>query len=222
MNIFSAHVPMHVFIAVPCYGGTVHGQCTLSLMKLYHALLTAGIAVTVRTVLNDSLITRARNLLVHWFLQTDATHLLFVDADIEFRAEDVVKMLGAGVDVIGGLYAKKELPTKPVVVPDVVPDANGPPTPVDRIGTGLLLTSRRTFETMRTVHRDEPYDQLDVMDVYPYFDCARVGREYLSEDWYFCQRWCDMGGTVYAAPWTATTHYGSFGYPIHTSNQKKL
>jgi len=207
---------MHVFIAVPCYGGVVHGQCALSLMGLYHKLVASGIDVTVRTILNDSLITRARNLLVHWFLQTNATHLLFVDADIEFRAEDICKMLESGVDVIGGLYARKEEPSKPVVIPEVVPDATAPPTPVDRIGTGLLLVRRQTFESMRAVYRDDSYDQPSETDVYPYFDCVRVGREYLSEDWFFCQRWREMGGTVYAAPWTATTHYGSFGYPIKT------
>lgn len=216
----------------------IHGKCTLSLMSLYATCLANNVRVDMRIILNDSLITRARNLLVHWFMQTDCTHLLFIDADIEFKPEDILKMLATGAGVIGGLYAKKEIDWNHVrtcaqKVPDcnllvnginpVIIRASGEPAnevdaPVEvmRVGTGLMLIRREVFELMRKKYGDqsELYDQQQERGIYCYFDCRLDGREFLSEDWFFCKRWTDMGGKVYAAPWTRTTHYGSFGFPI--------
>lgn len=39
---------------------------------------------------------------------------------------------------------------------------------------------------------------------------------YLSEDWYFCQRWLDMGGTVYLDTGTILKHIGPAIYPLRT------
>ena len=50
---------------------------------------------------------RARNISVAMFLNTDSTHLLFVDADIAFRPDDVFEMIEAGFALIGVPYAKK-------------------------------------------------------------------------------------------------------------------
>lgn len=60
---------------------------------------------------NESLITRARNLLVDSFLQTDCTHLLFIDSDIEFRPKDVLELLSLcdEKDIVCGPYPKKNI-----------------------------------------------------------------------------------------------------------------
>jgi hypothetical protein len=58
---------------------------------------------------NESLITRARNRLTNDFLATDSTHLMFIDADITFNPEYIVRMLNADKDIICGLYPKKEI-----------------------------------------------------------------------------------------------------------------
>ena len=67
---------------------------------------------TVETMANESLVTRARNNPIAKGMATDSNHLMFVDADIGFDFTDVVKMLIADKDVIGGLYPKKDLPYK--------------------------------------------------------------------------------------------------------------
>jgi glycosyltransferase involved in cell wall biosynthesis len=60
--------------------------------------------------MNESLITRARNTCADEFLNsTDATHLLFIDADIGFNPEDIPKMIDRDVDIVCGLYPKKEI-----------------------------------------------------------------------------------------------------------------
>jgi hypothetical protein len=60
----------------------------------------------------DALITRARANLVTLFLddpETEATHLLFVDADIGFEPEQVVRLISCGADVVAGIYPIKRL-----------------------------------------------------------------------------------------------------------------
>ena len=63
-------------------------------------------------LLNESLITRARNYVADEFLRSDATHLMFIDSDISFNANDVITLLAlqsdeSEYDVIGGAYPKK-------------------------------------------------------------------------------------------------------------------
>ena len=57
---------------------------------------------------HDSLITRSRNTLVSQFLNTpEATHLLFIDADIGFDAEQVHAMLAFDREFVAGIYPLK-------------------------------------------------------------------------------------------------------------------
>ena len=96
-----------LYIATPMYGGQCTGYYTRSMLGAVPALFYADIPVTTRFVFNESLITRARNSLAHLFMQSDATHLLFIDADIEFNPNDIVEMIKADKDIICGIYPKK-------------------------------------------------------------------------------------------------------------------
>jgi hypothetical protein len=99
----------HIFIATPMYGGQCTGVFVQSLINLIGVLGSKGYKTSCSFMFNESLITRARCNMAHQFLQGDADYLLWIDADIKFRAEDAVKMLEADVDVIGGIYPKKEI-----------------------------------------------------------------------------------------------------------------
>ena len=58
---------------------------------------------------HDALITRCRNTLLGAFMESTASHLLFVDADIEFAPAAVVRLLRATRDVVAGMYPIKSL-----------------------------------------------------------------------------------------------------------------
>ena len=99
----------HVFIATPMYGGMCSGYYAQSVLTLQKCLQSAGVDCTYSLMFNESLITRARNALTHGFLSSNATHLMFIDADIRFIPDQFLPMLAADKDIICGIYPKKEI-----------------------------------------------------------------------------------------------------------------
>ena len=95
------------FIATPCYGGQLNEPYFRSVIKMMTFFNGHQIPLAFGTIANESLVTRARNVLVAYFLASDYTHLMFIDADIEFQTEDLLKLYAHKKDVVVGAYPKK-------------------------------------------------------------------------------------------------------------------
>lgn len=103
-----------IFLATPMYGGQCAGIYTRSVANLVGMCSKYGIGLQFYFLFNESLITRARNYCVDEFLRSDCTHLMFIDSDIGFDAQDVIALVGlsAGNDdyhVMCGPYPKKTI-----------------------------------------------------------------------------------------------------------------
>lgn len=160
-----------VFIATPMYGGNAHGLYVKSALDLQSRLTAVGVQCRFSFLFNESLITRARNYLVDEFLRSGMTHLLFIDSDIEFTADDVLALLILDKDVIGAPYPKKDINWKNVKeAAKKMPESSDPrdlqavvgdyvfnpvpgtksfsvsePVEVMEIGTGYMLIKREVF-----------------------------------------------------------------------------
>ena len=66
-----------VMIAMPCYD-SVKVSTMISIIKLVQQLAKSGVAVGINTM-KSPLIHQARNYLTSVFLNSDFTHLLFID-----------------------------------------------------------------------------------------------------------------------------------------------
>jgi hypothetical protein len=215
MNDISERPPLHVFVAIPAYGCKVHTHFATSLMKLQTCLVKHGIRMTTDLMGNESLITRARSILAEKFLRSDATHLLFIDSDIVFHEDTVMKMLKSGHDIVCGPYAKKginytdimklENPTAQTVQQQAISynvnlmkqkDHNVEQgfMEVTEAATGMMLISRHVLQTLRDTHGDKMVKNdipgsRDIIDEYCLlFDtsiCPETKR-FLSEDYAFC------------------------------------
>lgn len=96
-----------IFIATPCYGGQLTEAYFRSTIRLLTFCNQHQIPVAFGTIANESLVTRARNVLVAYFLQSNFTRLMFIDADIEYQVEDVIKLIAHNKDIAVGAYPKK-------------------------------------------------------------------------------------------------------------------
>lgn len=109
-NQVVAVTPKHkLFVATPMYGGLCHGNFAMGMVESVQVFGRAGIQMYFSYMMNESLITRARNSMAYDFMQSDATHLMFIDADIGFNPNDIVSMINADKDIICGIYPKKEI-----------------------------------------------------------------------------------------------------------------
>ena len=215
-----------VHIAMPCYGGMLTESTFMSFIKWANTARQLGIDWTLETMVNESLISRARNTLTAKFLeQKDSTHLFFVDADIGWEPWHLLVLLNRDVDVIGGLYPMKTMPIK-WVVNGFEGAEEGPDgfQEVSKTGTGFLLMKRHVFEKMKSHPAVKQYKNDIGLDpkydahLKTYFDTAvRQGR-YYSEDWTFCENWRDMGGKVYVDKRVLLRHSGSYVFCMENQN----
>src|SRR5271154_7183293 len=112
-----------VYIATPMYGGMAAGIYTVSMVQLPAIFLRNGVDSVYAYSRNECLIPNARNVLADQFLESEATHLMWIDADIGFNPIDIVSMVIADQDIICGIYPKKAIDWRRVAqaVEDGVP-----------------------------------------------------------------------------------------------------
>jgi len=175
------------FIATPCYGGNLTEPYFKSVLKLVFFCDKHQIPLQFGTIANESLVTRARNTLVAFFMQSDCTHLVFIDADIEFQVDDFIRLFAANKDVAVGAYPKKGINwdgIKGFVLAN--PEADGKMMhqagsdyainfqfksveektievqngliALKDAGTGFMMIKRSTIETMMKAHPELQYN----------------------------------------------------------------
>jgi hypothetical protein len=211
---------VHLHIGIPCYGGMVSEPTMTSFLRFTLLAAQAGLNWSLDTMVNESLVTRARNnLMAKMMTNTQATHFMFIDADIRFQPESILSMLAYDKEVIGGLYPKKALPVNYVINLKPQTKIQGDIFTVDTMGTGFLLFKRSVYEQLIKAHPETKYvddvglgKQYEPM-MYSIFDCKIDERgHYLSEDWLFCRRWQELGGEIWAHSKVLLNHVGHYEY----------
>ena len=169
----------------------------------------------------------------------DFTHFMFIDADVEFQPESVLRLLFSGHDVSVACYPKKyvnfegakneivqggdrplEMASADLVVnlgKASAPVINGFAEILDG-PTGFMMIKREVFEKMEKhypeLHCKNDHANKD-FDFYPaLFDCmiCPITKRYLSEDYAFCRRWQQMGGKIYGDTQTVLGHVGNLTF----------
>lgn len=227
---------LKVIVATPAYGGNFMMPYVSSFGLLEKYAQKIGLKIDRIFIANESLIPRARNTLTHEFLQSDATHLMFIDADIRFRARDLVSMLLEKVHIIGGIYPRKEinwervaLAVKRGIAPIKLAHCSGnfvinpikegqkfkpfEISVVKYLGTGFMLISRDTIEQLK---RNQPKyltpDNKELSDFFPIGPTDDASDGYLSEDYYFSKLARKAGISTHVAPWVQLTHTGTYEF----------
>jgi hypothetical protein len=179
--------------------------------------------------------------------KTDADFFMFIDADVEFDAHSVLRLLNSGHEVSVAVYPKKVVmwdqareaaekgdernmallssslvanigASKRSVVNGFVEVLDGP--------TGFMMISR---EALTKMHEQYPeltckndHQNRDFEEYCAIFDCMidPDSKRYLSEDYAFCRRWQQIGGKIYADCNTTLGHVGNL--PFHGCLKDRL
>ena len=216
----------NIFFATPCYGGLLTDQFFISMFKTTQELMKLGINFRLTTLRNESLIPRARNMLTAMFLDSECTHLMFIDADIEWDAEAIIRMLAMDKDMVCGAYPKKTLPIDYAINLKFVDNDrkqvrmdNGAVEVLDA-STGFMMIKRKVLEKMMQQYPELHYKNDSALDprynkyCYSFFDTMHDpdDNRYLSEDYTFCRRWQALDGSIWIDPNTRLNHVGSYTF----------
>lgn len=205
-----------ILFCTPCYGGVSHAQHLLSCLRLKEALEVRGVDHEWLIEANESLITRARNEMTHSFLNTRHSHMMWLDADIEFTADDVAKIWNLEADIAVGVYAMKKRDEQwfaawkdGKLVKNL--DQFDGPVEVDYAGTGFMLIRLEVIE--RLSESSESYEGPN----------GRVSALYMtpihndifeSEDYYFCRKAREAGFKIIMDPSVRLKHWGQYAFGL--------
>jgi hypothetical protein len=145
-----------VYVATPAYDGKVDTDMAMSLAEGCMVAAVMGIHCTVCCMKNGAFIDLARNNFVQLFLETDCTHLFFIDADLKFEARAFVGLVTACTEdrpVVAGIYPRRqdneEYPVKYVEAEDGgIQLKEGGWVECERVPTGFLCIRREVIEEM--------------------------------------------------------------------------
>jgi hypothetical protein len=232
-----------LFVATPCYGGMVTEKYTQSLINFTSIAMQNNLRFGYFTRSNESLITRARNDLAFSFLQSPATHLMFIDADINFNPADILKLLYHDKDIVTGAYPTKIIDWENMskaktngieeLQQKAIKYASGFSNKKDQDGlmevsygaTGFMLIKREVIMKMikhypEIQYMPEVYDNKNEegLPKHALFDTMIYNGKYLSEDYTFCHRWQQMGGKIYLDPSIVLDHVGTYTFKGSTIN----
>ena len=223
-----------VYVATPCYDMMRIETC-VSLLDTFSALGGSGIECKFKSV-KSSLVTHGRNLLTCGFLDSGFDYMLFVDADMEFKPEAVMRMLVPKKDIVMTPYRVKNEPETLEYAVKFKDSTNIKIEPFDLVEieegpAGLTLIHRKVFERLMDKHpelkinfnaatRMKMNDEIgaveDAIDRYMYNFWDTTFRldtgEWKGEDLSFCSLAREAGFKIYANLDSWTTHHGSRGW----------
>lgn len=223
-----------LMVGLPAYGGVFYDAVLLGLLDLQREMDRRGIPFATVVIRNESLIQRARNRVVAEFLAMPSfSHLLFIDADVGFTSDAVLRLLAHEKPLIGGLYRRKMLDRVDFAW-NRLPADQEKRNPVTgaiscaAVATGFMMIKREVFtriidasmlppeegkpprSPLRYLPGDDGGEGGWRNHTFALFDCwiDETGN-YLSEDYAFCRRWRDLGGDVWADPGLLLSHNGT-------------
>lgn len=229
-----------IMIATPMYGGMCTGHYVAGLLSTMQAMREVGVNTAWCQIMNESLITRARNELTRIFLDSPHDYLMFIDADIGFTGDSILQLMAADKDVACGIYPKKEVNWDSVkraalagkqdlqdhggaFVFNMIGSADQETDETGCIevrhgGTGFMLIKRGVFEhlaphvpTYRTNSFQDEQGNYDKPLTHEFFATSiDASGALLSEDYHFCELVRKHGGEVYANPFIKLEHVGTY------------
>ena len=229
-----------IFIALPAYDFKVSLKLAVSLARFAQAAPQHGITVQIGSICGCSVVSRARNLLAQDMLESNCDYLMFIDSDINFEPEDILRLMAWGNDPKKGIVAAvpRTRNESKVYIASLDYDENQELTMngmglvrAQRVATAFMLVRREVFVTMTEAHPEwQYYDTRSNRMIPCLFDFQLTEEGYMGEDFLFCDRARELGFEVWVDPSITLGHMGvqeytgNYGqdvlYPMIVPSQK--
>jgi len=164
-------------------------------------------------VTGESVLSKARNTLARKFLESNATHLLFIDSDQGFLWSDIDRMIQLDKPIVIAPVQIK-LPNQDAwnvrTLDDKYPNSKEP-FRIHSGGTGFMLIQRQVFDKLKpTTPKYYDVDGGKKREVYGFFNTFISDGVFFGEDIAFCNSWRKIGGEIWCMPAVKTAHIGNY------------
>lgn len=205
-----------VMLATPTYSGKLGVDFVHSVLDSIPVLRDKQIGVELYFLSQNCHVDDARNHILRDFMLSTCDELVFIDADVSWHKEDLLKLICYDRDVVAGVYPKRsyhdtEFPVMAEAGVDLRADDDGL---VEVIGapTGFMKIKRHVLETMFEVNKKRRFHgQRAKSDDEKYtlvFERTLLQERRWSGDLNFCRQWRSLGGKVFVDPEMSLSHSG--------------
>jgi len=186
--------PVHIYIATPAYDGKCQTDYAMSLAETCQLAGMMDVRVTVCIMRNNIFIDHARNHFARLFLESDATHLFYIDADLKFEPRGVLGLAKSGLEICAGVYPKRQEPEEYPARFALNPETDGIWVEnnlvlCSRVPTGFLCIERKVVQAMWDKAAEyknaseEPVRRL-------FYTYINDNQTLVGEDFAFCEDYC--------------------------------
>jgi hypothetical protein len=141
-----------LMIGLPAYDHKVGVKMAVSLMRLAQKVQEHGIDIQVSSICGCSVVTRARNMIADEFIRSDCDSLMFIDADMTFEPEAVLRLMAWNQTkpIVAGAYEARKA-GKVYILSLEGDESNIYMDPMGlvkahRVATGFMMIQRAVFE----------------------------------------------------------------------------
>jgi hypothetical protein len=204
----------NVWIAIPAYTGMIHLGTMRCIIADMLKLCERGDKVTIFDETGNAMIAHGRDLICSKFLAGEGSDLIFVDYDVTWEEGAILRLVDAPMDVVAGLYPRRQDPLAFFVryldKPELHADPDTKLLEVEAVPAGFLKISRRALTEMVAAYPKTRFADKYAPTGFAHalFDNIHEGDLYFGEDYSFCMRWRDIGGTVWIDPEIKMGHIG--------------
>lgn len=201
----------NLLLAIPCQGGKLEAETAQGLLGFEAICRTVGVEHDILFTVNEALVSRSRNKYIDNFISNPSfTHLIFIDADMEFNAGDIFKLIDRKKDVISAICPKKVFPISPACAFE---RSSSDETKASRDETGELLEASMVGAAFMVIRRRAIEKMIEAYEDSCLFNPIE-GDPSGGEDNAFCRRWKSLGGKIWLDPSIEIGHIGRHIYKI--------
>jgi hypothetical protein len=199
---------IRVAVLTPSYDGKVSVEYANSLFKSSLLLQSEGYSMDHIYCNNESIVQSARNKLIKVAHDNNYDSVVWIDSDIIWNPEDLLKLFSSDKDVIGATYRRKSLNESYVLKTSEELGAEDI-CRVSGLGFGFIKMSRNIIKNLWNMSESYIDDGIVCKNI---FEIIVGGGQMYSEDISVCKKINDLGINVYLDKTINLVHQGSFNY----------